>query len=157
VARIDIGALLLAAHPDQAAALRRDPGLVPRAVEEILRVAAPAGAGIPRYANADVEVAGVTIRRGDAVLLTANAANRDPAVFAEPDRFRIDREPRQHLTFGHGPHFCIGAGLARLELQEVFTALPARFPDLRPAVPVRELGLRDDLLTGGLVELPVTW
>jgi pentalenolactone synthase len=157
VARIDIGALLLAAHPDQAEALRRDPALVPRAVEEILRVAAPAGAGVPRYANADVEIAGVTIRRGDAVLLTPAAANHDPAAFPDPDGFRIDRPPRPHLAFGHGPHFCIGAGLARLELQEVFTALPARFPGLRPTVPPAELGLRDDLLTGGLVALPVTW
>jgi len=157
VARIDIGALLLAAHPEQAEALRRDPGLAPRAVEEILRVAAPAGVGIPRYASADVEIAGVTIRRGDAVLLTASAANRDPDVFPDPESFRIDREPRQHLAFGHGPHFCIGAGLARVELQEVFTALPARFPRLRPTVPVAELQVRDDLLTGGLVELPVTW
>jgi pentalenolactone synthase len=157
VARIDIGALLLAAHPEQAEALRRDPGLAPRAVEEILRVAAPAGVGIPRYASADVGIAGVTIRRGDAVLLTASAANRDPDVFPDPESFRIDREPRQHLAFGHGPHFCIGAGLARVELQEVFTALPARFPRLRPTVPVAELQVRDDLLTGGLVELPVTW
>lgn len=105
----------------------------------------------------DVEIAGVTIRRGNAVLLTANAANRDPAVFPEPEDFRIDRAPRQHLAFGHGPHFCVGAGLARLELQEVFTALPARFPRLRPTVPVEELRVRDDLLTGGVVRLPVTW
>jgi cytochrome P450 len=157
VARIDIGALLLGAHPDQAEALRRDPDLVPRAVEEILRIAAPAGAGIPRYASADVEVGGVTIRRGDAVLLSPGAADRDPAAFPDPGCFRIDRQPRQHLAFGHGPHFCIGAGLARLELQEVFTALPARFPQLRPTVPVAALRVRDDLLTGGLEELPVTW
>jgi cytochrome P450 len=157
VVRIDLGALLLMTHPDQAEALRREPALVPTAVEEILRVAAPSGVGLPRYAQADVDVAGVRIRAGDAVLLSSTVANRDPGAFPDPGLFDVARSPNPHLSFGHGPRYCIGAGLARIELQEVFTALPARLPGLRPAVPVAELRLRDDLLTGGLAVLPVTW
>lgn len=63
-------------------------------------------------------------------------ANHDPPVFDEPGDFRVDRDPNPHLAFGYGPHYCVGAGLARVELHEVFTALPARFPGLRPTVPV---------------------
>lgn len=157
VSRIDVGTLLLLAHPTQAAALRADPALVGSAVEEILRMAAPASGGLPRYAHADIDIAGVTIRAGDAVLLTASVANRDPAAFPEPDRFDITRDPNPHLAFGHGPRYCIGASLARVELQAVFSALPTRFPTLRLAVPVDQLHLRTDLLTGGLTSLPVTW
>jgi pentalenolactone synthase len=156
VARIDLGALLLMADPGQRHRLRRDPGAVPRAVEEILRVAAPGGVGVPRYARTDIAIGGVTIRAGDAVLLTGTSANRDPEAFPDPDRFDVDRDPNPHLSFGHGPHYCIGAGLARVELQEVFAALPARFPAMRPAVPVASLRIRDTL-TGGLSSLPVTW
>jgi pentalenolactone synthase len=157
VTRIDHGTLLLLTHPDPRAALRRDPELVASAVEEILRVAAPGGGGLPRYAHDDIDIAGVRIRAGDAVLLSGVAANRDPAAFVDPDRFDITRPANPHLSFGHGPRFCIGAGLARLELHAVFTALPQRFPTLELAVPLEELRLRDDLLTGGLTALPVTW
>jgi cytochrome P450 len=157
VVRIDLGALLLMTHSDQLDRLRRDPGLVPRAVEEILRMAAPSGVGLPRYAHADIDMAGVRIRTGDAVLLTSAVTNRDPGAFPEPDRFDIARDPNPHLSFGYGPRYCIGASLARIELQEVFTALPARVPTLRPAVPVEQLRIRTDLLTGGLSALPVTW
>jgi cytochrome P450 len=156
VARIDIGALLLMAHPDQCDLLRRDPDVVPRAVEEILRVAAPAGVGVPRYAKADIDIGGITIRSGDAVLLTGASANRDPEAFEGPHRFDVGRDPNPHLSFGYGPHYCIGAGLARVELREVFAALPARFPSMQPAVPLASLRIRDTL-TGGLESLPVTW
>jgi pentalenolactone synthase len=159
MARIDMGTVLLLTHPDQVEALRRDPSLVPRAVEEILRVAVPGEGpgGLPRYAHADIQVGGVTIRAGDAVLLASSAANRDPRVVAEPDRFDLSRERTAHLTFGLGPHFCLGASLARMELQAVFGALVTRFPTLRLAVPLERLRLRTDRLGGGLVELPVTW
>lgn len=158
VTRIDYGVLLLLHHPDQHAMLRQEPDRVVGAVEEILRLAAPAsGAGLPRYAHADIDIAGARIRTGDAVLLSATAANRDPAAFADPETFDIAREPGPHLSFGHGSRYCIGASLARVELQEVFTALPRRFPTLELAVPVDQLRLRADVLTGGLVELPVTW
>ncbi|MGH3719499.1 MAG: cytochrome P450 [Pseudonocardiaceae bacterium] len=157
VTRIDYGTLLLLTHPDQRAALHRDPELVAGAVEEILRVAAPVGGGLSRYAHDDIDIAGVTIRTGDAVLLSSSVANRDLAAFADPDRFDITRTAGPHLSFGYGPRFCIGAGLARLELHAVFTALPRRFPTLELAVPLEELQLRSDLSTGGLTALPVTW
>jgi cytochrome P450 len=157
VTRIDFGALLLLTHPDQCDAIRRDPELVARAVEEILRVAVPGSGGLPRYAQEDIDLAGVTIRAGDAVLLTSAVANRDAAAFPDPDRFDITRTPNPHLSFGHGPRFCVGASLARIELQAVFTALPRRFAALELAVPLEELQLRTDVLIGGLTALPVTW
>ncbi|KWX01965.1 cytochrome P450 [Carbonactinospora thermoautotrophica] len=157
VARIDFGVLLLLTHPEQRAALQADPSLVPRTVEEILRVAAPSQGVIPRYARADIEIGGVTIRAGDLVLLALEPANRDEAVFPEPDRFDVTREQNPHVMFGHGPRFCAGASLARVELQAVFGTLFWRFPTLRLAVPLEELRLRDSLLTGGLEALPVTW
>ncbi|MFC5952605.1 cytochrome P450 [Pseudonocardia lutea] len=158
VTRIDVGTVLLLQHPEHWAALAADPAPVPDTVEEILRLAAPGGSGLPRYAHADVEVGGVTIRTGDCVVLAPAAANRDPGAFTDPERFDPGREDaRAHLSFGHGPRYCIGASLARVELQAVFTALPARFPGLRLDRPVEDLPLRADLLTGGLDALPVTW
>lgn len=157
VVRIDLGAVLFLTNPDQIEALRRDPELVSTAAEEIVRMAAPGDNGMPRYAREDVEIGGVTIRAGDAVLLAGTVANRDPRAFPEPDRFDISRKPNPHIGFGHGPRFCIGATLARFELQAVFGALFDRFPGLALAVPAEELKLRTELLTGGLAELPVTW
>lgn len=157
VTRIDYGTLLLLTHPDQCDAIRRDPELVDSAVEEILRMATPAVSGLPRYAHHDIHLAGVTIRTGDAVLLSGIVANRDATAFPEPDRFDITRAPNAHLSFGYGPRFCIGASLARLELHAVFTALPRRFPALELAVPLEDLHLRTDMVIGGLAALPVTW
>jgi cytochrome P450 len=158
VARIDFGTVLLLQHPDQLAALRDDPGLVVGAVEEILRVAAPSDHGLPRYAKADIEMGDVTIRAGDALLLLPIAANRDERVFAEPDRFDIFRTSADpHLGFGYAHHFCIGASLARVELQTVFGTLFQRFPTLALAVPVEGLHRQTQRLTGGFAELPVTW
>jgi cytochrome P450 len=157
VTRIDHGTLLLLTHSGQYDALRRNPDLVQGAVEEILRMAAPGGGGLPRYAKDNIELAGVTIRAGDAVLLNGVVANRDAAAFPDPDRFDITRAPNPHLSFGHGPRFCIGASLARVELHAVFTALPRRFPGLQLAVPLTELQLRTDTLIGGLIALPVIW
>ena len=126
-------------------------------MEEILRIAVPHGSGLPRYAKDDIDLAGVTIRAGDAVLLTGLVANRDAAAFPDPDRFDITRTPNPHLSFGHGPRFCIGASLARVELHAVFTALTRRFPALQLAIPLEGLQLRTDVVIGGLVALPVTW
>lgn len=157
VTRIDVGTLLLLTHRDQRAALIRDPALVPGAVEEILRVAAPGDGALPRYAHADIEVAGVLIRRGEAVLLSTAIANRDRRAFDVPDKFDITRDASSHLAFGYGSRFCIGAHLARAELQSVFGALFRRFPSLELAVPLPQVRLRSDVLTGGVEELPVTW
>ncbi|HLZ36477.1 MAG TPA: cytochrome P450 [Mycobacteriales bacterium] len=158
VTRIDWGVLLLFDHPDQLEALRRDPGLAPGAVEEILRMAAPsAGSGLPRYAGADIEIGGVTIAAGDLVLLSSLSANRDSDVIDDPDRFDITRPVTPHLTFGFGPRFCVGATLARIELQAVFGVLFQRFPTLRLAVPLEQVPLRRGIVTGGVTALPVAW
>lgn len=157
VVRIDIGTVLFLANPDQRDALLQDLTLLSSATEEIVRMAAPGDNGMPRYARADVEIDGVTISAGDAVLLAATVANRDHRAFTDPDRFDIARTPNPHLGFGHGARFCIGATLARIELQSVFGVLFHRFPTLTLAVGLDELRLRSDLLTGGLMELPVTW
>ncbi|MGC7101074.1 cytochrome P450 [Amycolatopsis lurida] len=157
VVQIGLGALLLLTNPEQWQALVDDPGLVGNAVEEMLRAPGKGGGGIPRYARTDLDIDGVTVRAGDLVLLDSGAANHDPAVFPDPDRVDVTRAAGAHLSFGRGARYCIGAPLARLELQEVFTQLTARFPELRLAVDVDELRLRRDVLTGGLVDLPVRW
>ncbi len=157
VVRIDLGTLLLLTNPDQRAAMLRDPALVTTAVEEILRASVTGGHGLLRYAREALEVEGITVRAGDAVLLDIGAGNHDPGAFAEPDRFDVARQPNPHLAFGHGPRYCIGAPLARVELQAVFERLIPRFPTLRLAVPLERLRTREDVLTGDLEELPVTW
>lgn len=157
VVRIDVGTLLLLTNPDQHQALLHDPELGSLAVEEVLRLSDTGSGGLPRYAHETIEIGGVTIQAGEAVLLSSGAANRDERVFSKPDRFTIDRHPNPHLTFGYGPRFCIGAPLARLELQAVFTRLIPRLPTLRLAVPLEQLRVRHEVLTGGLFELPVTW
>jgi pentalenolactone synthase len=155
VARIDFGTLLLLAHPDQRERLVRNPALVQSATEEVLRLAAPSDTELPRYAQEDIQLEGVTIRAGDAVLLAIAAANRDPRVFRDPDRFDVTRDPNPHLAFGYGGRYCLGASLARLELRAVFGSLFRRLPGLRLAVPIEQLQLRRHLLTGGLEALPV--
>ena len=158
VTRIDVGTVLLLTHREHYRALAADPTRVAGTVEEILRLAAPGSSGgLPRYAHADITVGDVTIRAGDAVIVSPAVANRDPDAFPDPDAFDPDRPTGGHLAFGYGPRYCIGAALARVELQAVFTALPARFPNLELAVPFDRLELRADLLTGGLGTLPVRW
>ncbi|WP_341540410.1 cytochrome P450 [Pseudonocardia endophytica] len=157
VGRIDVGVLLLLDRDGEWAALAADPSRADTAVEEILRLAAPGNAGgIPRYAHEEITVGDVVIRTGDAVLLSPVAANRDPKAFPEPERFDAERGG-SHLAFGHGPYFCVGASLARVELTEVFRALPARFPGLALAVDRSEIEVRGNVLTGGIRTLPVTW
>ena len=108
-----------------------DPGLLPNAVEESLRLE-PAAAVIDRYATADVELGGASIRQGDPVTLSIAGANRDPDVFVDPDRFDVHRQnAHHHVTFAHGPHVCIGMHLARLEAQTALGRLLERLPGLR--------------------------
>jgi cytochrome P450 len=163
-AAIDRGVILLLTHPEQADALRHDPELIAPAVEEILRLPLPTRAsdaeqtiGLPRYANADFTFGGVTVHTGELVMLGLSMANLDEQLFPEPARFDMHRDHNPHLSFGHGPRFCPGASLARIELQTLFPALLNRFPTLRLAVPVESLRERDELLTGCLAELPVTF
>ena len=117
-------------HPAQLAEVIGDPGLAANAVEESLRLE-PAAAVVDRYATADVTLAGAAIRRGDLVTVSLAGAGRDPAFFPDPDRFDLHRaNARQNLAFAHGPHFCLGANLARLETRAAMAAL-LRLPGLR--------------------------
>ncbi|MFD0852903.1 cytochrome P450, partial [Actinomadura adrarensis] len=115
------------------------------------------GGGIPRYARSDLEVGGVRVRAGDLLILDTGAANHDPSVFHDPDRFDLERTPVPHLKFGHGARYCIGAPLARIELQVVFSQLAARFPSLRLGCRLDEVTFNPVTLTGGLTALPVIW
>lgn len=152
------GVLLFLVNPDQWKAIVDDPGLIPSAIEEMIRATpGPAGGDIPRYAREDFRLGSVTIKTGDLVLLDNVAANQDPAAFPDPDRFDVTRPPGVHLSFGHGPHYCIGAPLAKVELESVFRQLVRRFPDIRLAVDIADLRIREHTQTGGLLELPVTW
>ena len=164
VAAIDKGVVLLTANAMRREALRADPGLIASTVEEILRYPDPVRpvdieepGGLPRYAHADIELDGVTIKAGDLVLLALREANVDADIFPRPDEFDIRRADNPHLAFGHGSRYCIGAPLARIELQTVLATLMRRVPTLHLAVPIDQLRPKRHLLTGGLVELPVTW
>jgi len=129
--------------PDQLALVRGEPGHLPNAIEESLRLE-PAAAMVDRYATTDVELGGASIRRGELVSVSVAAANRDPATFPDPDRFDVRREnARQHLAFARGPHVCIGMHLARLEAHTAVGRLLDRLPGLRldPAQPAAPSGL----------------
>ncbi|WP_052848984.1 cytochrome P450 [Streptomyces avicenniae] len=148
----------LLTHPDQLALLRERPGLVPGAVEELMRyVPALSATSLPRYANEDVEVGGVTVAAGDPVLVAISAANHDPYAYEDPSRLDIRREGAPHLTFGHGPHYCMGSHLARLEMQVTLELLVPRFPGLRLAVPDEELRWQRGRLITCPEELPIAW
>ncbi|WP_283139383.1 cytochrome P450 [Rhizohabitans arisaemae] len=157
VVAIGQSVMWLLGNLDQWQALVDDPGLVGNAVEEVLRAQQVGGSGGNiRYARMDIEVAGVPVRAGDLLLLDSGSANHDATAFTDPDRLDITRSTAGHLAFGHGPRYCIGAPLARIELQVVLTQLTARFPTLRLNVDVEELTF-NDALTGGPAALPVTW
>ncbi|KAA2253616.1 cytochrome P450 [Solihabitans fulvus] len=143
-------------EPAHWARLVADRSLVPSAVEELLRFNRLSEVGQLRVATEDVSVAGTVVRAGDGVMAAIGSANRDPRAFPEPDTLDLARTPNQHLALGAGPHFCLGAQLARIELQESLHALLARFPDLRLAVPAEQLPWRR-VLVSGLAELPVTF
>jgi len=128
------GTHALARNPAAIDQLRREPALLPRAIEEMLRYD-PAVQSTARFPKADVEVGGTKIPAGSIVLVVVAAANRDPAQFPDPQRFDITRDPNEHLSFGEGIHFCLGAPLARLEARVVFEEMLARFPKLRLANP----------------------
>jgi cytochrome P450 len=146
------GMLALLSHPDQLARLRADPALIGSAVEELLRFDSPVQL-TARIASEPLEVDGHAIERGQWVLPLLGAANRDPAQFPEPDRLDLGRNPNQHVAFGRGIHFCLGAPLARLEGQIAIGSLVRRFPHLSLAgKPVR----RDQITLRGLRSLPVS-
>lgn len=124
------GVRALLSHPEELAKLKADPGLIRRAVEEILRYDGPTGATV-RVVSKDHELHGRRLRKGQRVFVMINAANHDDRVFATPSAFDIERDPNPHLTFNYGAHFCLGAPLARLEGEIAFQHLIERFPDMR--------------------------
>jgi cytochrome P450 len=131
----------LLTHPEQLAAVRADRDLLPNAIEESLRLE-PSAASIDRYATRDAELAGARIAKGDFVVVSIAGANRDPAVFADPDAYDVRRaNARLHVAFAHGPHVCPGMHLARMEAHAAITALLDRFGDLRLAQPTAPRGL----------------
>src|SRR5215470_974984 len=155
--QINLSLLLLFDHPDQVATLRADPELIPGAVEELLRYARLGGLAPARVTTEDVQLGGVTIPAGEQVIPLFATANRDPSVFGDPDRFDVTRDATSHLSFGAGVHHCLGAQLARVELQEAFRGLIGRMPGLRPAVPASELEFKPGMAIHSLRELPVRW
>jgi cytochrome P450 len=119
-------------HPGQRAALRSDDSRMPAAVEELTRWCGPQFLSVPRYPSEDLDIAGVAIGKGEPVSAALAAANRDPRVFTDPERLDLRRPAGQptHLAYGHGPHFCLGAALARVQTQVALSGLLRRFPDL---------------------------
>ncbi|MFJ6198741.1 cytochrome P450 [Micromonospora sp. NPDC092111] len=149
---------VLLTEPGAWGRLCADPTLVPSAVEELLRfIPLGATAAFARYALEDVELGGVLVRAGEPVMVSIPSANRDETVFPDADRLDLGRQANPHLGFGHGPHHCIGAQLARMELQVTLQTLVARTPGLRLAVPESALTWKSGLLVRGLTALPVGW
>lgn len=152
---------LLLSRRDLWTALVADPGLVPGAVEELLRyvplTASTSIGAFARIATEDVELAGQLVRAGEAVVGQLDSANRDATVFADPDHLDFRRADVPHVAFGHGPHYCPGAPLARAELRAALGTLVRRLPGLRLAVPADEVEWKTNRVMRGVRELPVLW
>jgi pentalenic acid synthase len=149
-----LGVVILLEHGAEGEAT--DPTRVNGVVEEVLRHTTVADA-VGRFATRDTQVAGVRIAAGDAVMVALSAANRDPLVFPDPDRFAPSRGTRNHVTFGYGAHQCIGANLARAELEIALSRLFTRLPTLALAVPAAELDTKEAGGVQGVRSLPVVW
>jgi len=147
------GLLALMENPAELEKLRRNPNLAPTAVEEVVRWVSPV-VQFCRTAAEDVEIRGTKVRKGEACCIFYPSANRDDDVFADPFTFRVDRAPNEHYGFGIGVHFCLGANLARLELQEIFTRLVARLDEVELAGPVERM---HSSFVGGIKRMPVRW
>jgi cholest-4-en-3-one 26-monooxygenase len=147
------GLLALLENPGEWQKLRANPSLVPSAVEEIVRWVSPV-IQFCRTAAEDVEVHGQTVRKGEATCIFYPSANRDEDVFPDPFAFRVDRTPNEHYGFGIGVHFCLGANLARMELQEIFARLVRRVEYVELAGPVERM---HSGFVGGIKRMPVRW
>jgi cytochrome P450 len=149
---------VLLGQPDQLDLLCSLPDLIPGAVEELLRFVPLTGATVlPRYATEPVELSGGVVPAGAPVLASRTAANKDPRAFSEPENLDLTRSPNNHLAFGIGPHVCLGAQLARMELQVALANLLRRLPGLRLAVSPDELRWKTGLAIRGPVALPAGW
>jgi cytochrome P450 len=147
----------LVTNPQQLDQLRARPELIPSAVEELLRYIVLGNAINPRIAIVDVRLGDVLVRAGEPVLTANGAADRDPSVFDRPDELDITRQPNPHLAFGHGPHFCPGAQLARMELQVSVETILSRLPGVRIAVPESDLTWQEGTLMRRPAALPLCW
>ncbi len=144
-------------HPRQLDLLRARPELMPQAVEELQRYIVLGNAVNPRNATVDIQLGDVLIRAGEPVLCGLTAASRDESVFDRPEELDITRQSNPHLGFGHGPHFCLGAHLARMELQVSLEAILSGLPGLRIVAPENELAWLDGTLMRGLIAFPLSW
>nr|WP_218922139.1 cytochrome P450 [Kibdelosporangium phytohabitans] len=148
----------LLTHPGHLARLRTEPGLLPQAIEELLRwIPHRSGVGLSRIATEDVAVGDVVIRAGEAIYASYLTANRDPDVFDDPGHLDFDRAFNPHVSFGHGPHHCVASALARMESRIMVGTLLDRLPELRLAVPVEEVRWQRAALIRGPETLPVAW
>jgi cytochrome P450 monooxygenase len=155
---LSLAVLSLLMHEEQGDLVRSDPHRwAGPAVDEALRYWTVVQHGVVRVATRETEVAGCTIRKGDGLVISLPAANRDAAVYREPDRFDITRDVRGQLAFGHGAHRCLGSFVAQAQAQLAVAELFRRLPGLRLGVPAMELSFLDDMLIYGLRALPVTW
>jgi cytochrome P450 len=152
-ATISGGMLALLENPDQRDRLRADPGLMPTATEEMIRWVTPVKAFM-RTAQEDTTVRGVPIAAGESLLLSYPSANRDEDVFVDPFRFDVGREPNKHVAFGYGVHFCLGAALARMEVNSFFSELIPRLESIEPAGDPQHVAT---VFVGGLKHLPIRY
>ncbi|WP_030185568.1 cytochrome P450 [Streptomyces violaceorubidus] len=153
---ISLGTYTLLTNPRRLAELRADPGLLPDAVEELMRVLSIAD-GLLRMATEDIDVDGQTIRAGDGVVFSTSLINRDESVYPDPDALDWHRPARHHVAFGFGIHQCLGQNLARAELEIALHALFDRLPTLRLAAPADEIPFKPGDTIQGMLELPVAW
>ena len=147
------GMLAFIQHQDQLRKVQRDPSLLPKAVEEVVRWSSPI-IHFARTATQDFELRGKKIQKGDALALFYPSANRDEEVFEDPFTFRVDRHPNRHIGFGVGEHFCLGSHVARLELQVAYKHLLPRIEEIELAGPVQRL---HSSLVGGVKHLPIRY
>jgi cytochrome P450 len=148
---------VLLTHREALDSLRADPELLPGAVEELLRFESPVERTITRWVAVDTELGGTAVCRGDLVIAVVGSANRDEARFPQAGRLELDRENVKHVAFGRGPHFCLGAPLARLETEVALGTLLERLPGLRLAIADEDLYWRPIPLFRSLASLPVAW
>ncbi|MDX6744087.1 cytochrome P450 [Actinocorallia sp. A-T 12471] len=155
---LSLGTFTLLRTPDQLARLKADPSYAPAVTEELLRYLSIVHFGLARTAREPVEVGGVRVEAGDGLVVSLSAANRDPAHFeGDPETFDASRPPGHHVAFGFGMHTCIGAALARLEMNVALPRLFERAPGLALAVPAEEVVFRPEQFVYGVAALPVTW
>lgn len=152
---ISQGMLALLQHPDERARLASRPELWETAADEILRWTSPVRA-MRRVALHDVTLGHQRIRAGESVVMVYASANRDERVFEEPDRFKLDRHPNPHLALGFGPHYCLGANLAKMEIQATLACILERLPSLRLAPGSEPVFMRSALIDG-IDSMPVEW